>query len=353
MIWPVTPPAAALRVMRTVAGRRVLRVTLQLALLVGGLFALGFLCGEQAYAAEGGPTATVAGLVPSIPGKVPTASGSSGSALAGVEAGVGGEAGAVVRSSVGSVVHSVGPTGLPRTEPSRRPLPRHPHPHLPHPVSRPAAPEPVVTPVVDVVRAVAGGLTDGLAEVQAQVPHISLPVLPVLSELPSLPTIPTIPSLPSPVPAPVPVPVPVPIPVPGVGGPVAQPPSAVQGAAVKGPVVGRGAPERVDAVAGLAYGPQVTGVGAAGGEGVAKGMGGHGGRSVRQAPAGQLPGGDSGSGGALGNQSAVDNGGCRHADVHAVSPDHRAPARLVPGAAARADVGETRDRYRDVLVYPG
>ncbi|MDV9175338.1 hypothetical protein R6V09_35160 [Streptomyces sp. W16] len=118
-------------------------------------------------------------------------------------------------------------------------------------------------------------------------------------------------------------------------------------------MAGRGAQEHADVVAGLAYGPQVTGVGVTGGEGVARDVGGHGGRSFGQAPVPQVPGGDSGSGGALGNQSALDSGGCRHVDVHAVSPDHRAPLRLVPGVAARADVGEARDRYRDVLVFPG
>ncbi|MER6083687.1 hypothetical protein [Streptomyces sp. NPDC001833] len=41
-----------MRVLRTVPGRR----ALQLALLVGGLLALGFLCGQQAQAAEGVPS---------------------------------------------------------------------------------------------------------------------------------------------------------------------------------------------------------------------------------------------------------------------------------------------------------
>ena len=49
MTSPAVLPGAALRVMRTAAGRR----ALQVALLVGGLFVLGFLCGEQAQAADG------------------------------------------------------------------------------------------------------------------------------------------------------------------------------------------------------------------------------------------------------------------------------------------------------------
>ncbi|MPY63448.1 hypothetical protein FNH08_41715, partial [Streptomyces spongiae] len=50
---------AVLRVMRGAAGRRVLQVVL----LVGGLFALGFLCGEQAHAADGTSPGAVTGVV--------------------------------------------------------------------------------------------------------------------------------------------------------------------------------------------------------------------------------------------------------------------------------------------------
>ncbi|MEU0041370.1 hypothetical protein ABZ063_47515, partial [Streptomyces sp. NPDC006333] len=51
MIPTAAPPVAgaALRLLRTAAGRR----ALQASLLVGGVFALGFLCGEQARAADG------------------------------------------------------------------------------------------------------------------------------------------------------------------------------------------------------------------------------------------------------------------------------------------------------------
>ncbi|XUL90540.1 hypothetical protein ACQ86D_31150 [Streptomyces galilaeus] len=63
MIWPTAAiPGAALRVMRTAAGRRVL----QLALLLGGLFVLGLLCGGQAQAADGVP-----GQQPGIPAVAP------------------------------------------------------------------------------------------------------------------------------------------------------------------------------------------------------------------------------------------------------------------------------------------
>lgn len=58
MTWPTALPVAALRVLRTAAGRRALRV----AVLVGALFTLGFLCGEQAHAAEGAPPVTSASV---------------------------------------------------------------------------------------------------------------------------------------------------------------------------------------------------------------------------------------------------------------------------------------------------
>ncbi len=53
--------------------------------------------------------------------------------------------------------------------------------------------------------------------------------------------------------------------------------------------------------------------------------------------------------GAPGGQAAVDSGTPRHGDPHAVvTPSHRAPLRLVPGAPAAVTAAETRDRYRDI-----
>ncbi|MFE6987968.1 hypothetical protein ACFVFN_07170, partial [Streptomyces pharetrae] len=69
------------------------------------------------------------------------------------------------------------------------------------------------------------------------------------------------------------------------------------------------------------------------------------------APAHPAPtGGDSG---VLGSRAAADNGGSRHGDVCAVTAVQRAPLRPVPGVLAWADAGETRDRYRDIPVFPG
>ncbi|MHA5053829.1 hypothetical protein [Streptomyces sp. SD15] len=69
------------------------------------------------------------------------------------------------------------------------------------------------------------------------------------------------------------------------------------------------------------------------------------------APAHQTPPGA--PTGALGDQSAVGNGAPRHGDPCAVTPNHRAPLRLVPGASAVVTAAETRDRYRDIPVFPG
>lgn len=65
----------------------------------------------------------------------------------------------------------------------------------------------------------------------------------------------------------------------------------------------------------------------------------------------QAPGGP--PTGALGGHSAVDNGGPRHAEPHAVTSLHRAPLSLAPGAIA-ADVADgTRERHRDIPEFPG
>ncbi|MEH0472382.1 hypothetical protein ACN6K4_000062 [Streptomyces hayashii] len=66
MTWPTALPVAALRVLRTAAGRR----ALQLVLLVAGLSALGFLCDGQAHAVEGAPAPTV--LIAEVSGPAQT-----------------------------------------------------------------------------------------------------------------------------------------------------------------------------------------------------------------------------------------------------------------------------------------
>jgi hypothetical protein len=71
---------------------------------------------------------------------------------------------------------------------------------------------------------------------------------------------------------------------------------------------------------------------------------------VPPAPFQQAPGGE--PDGMLGHRAATDGAGSRYGDALALTPIHRAPLVLVPGAAARADAAETRDRYRDIPVSP-
>ncbi|WBO64318.1 hypothetical protein [Streptomyces camelliae] len=58
------------------------------------------------------------------------------------------------------------------------------------------------------------------------------------------------------------------------------------------------------------------------------------------------------TGGVLGKQ-AVDGSTSRHGDAHAVTFGDGAALRLVPDAAARVDAPRTRERHRDILVFPG
>ncbi|MET9900136.1 hypothetical protein [Streptomyces sp. NPDC006446] len=72
---------------------------------------------------------------------------------------------------------------------------------------------------------------------------------------------------------------------------------------------------------------------------------------VGQAPARKAPPGD--PSGALGRQSAVDCPAPRHGDAQAVTPNHRVPLRLAPGASADVPPAGTRDRHRAIPVLPG
>lgn len=284
------------RMTRSAAGRRALR----LALLVAGLFALGLLCGERAHAADG--------LVPRVP-TVPTVPASSSVRVVKPGAPL-----PVTHSAAHTVTHvtdtvaRVGDTVTRLTDTVRH-------------VVRPAA-ESVVRPVGDLVETVTGEL--------GQAPPEPLPSLPSLPELPSLPGPPSLP---------------------GAGGQVPSAGSAPQhsGAGAvpsSSPAVARHAD--AGPVGPTYYGPARLGTNtdgvAARGEhrGAAPGPG-----ADRQAPPGDPTG-------ALGGQSAVDNGTPRHGDAHAVvTPSHRAPPRLVPGVPSAVIAAETRDRYRDIPLFPG
>ncbi|MFI8949298.1 hypothetical protein ACIGO6_22600 [Streptomyces sp. NPDC053750] len=332
MVWSAVLPGAAPRVMRRAAGRRALHV----ALLVGGLFVLGVLCGERAQAAEGAPG---------------------------------------VRDVVGRVVDSAvtveGPeSSVPQDSRGAVPAAGAVLPEL-RPVAERAVrsvEDRVVRPVGDTVDTVAR-VTEGLgAVVRAEVPP--------LAALPPLPRPPSPPSLSSSAP------------LPGASGvtgvtdltglpgrtvpdgsaPSASPPRATASEPSTSEVTGQtdasdspasdspatatpaSDPSVSDGVAAtVAYGPDPVAAGT-----VPSAVQGDT-RSAVPAPTGhapvhQAPPGD--PDGALDTGSGADNGTPRHCDAHAVTPQHRLPLRLVPGALVRADVTETRERYRDIPVSP-
>ncbi|MFE2563324.1 hypothetical protein [Streptomyces mirabilis] len=321
MTPPVAEPpfaGAALRMTRmtrTAAGRRALR----LALLVAGLFALGLLCGERAHAADG--------LVPAVPTSSSVRVVKPGAPLpvthsaahtvthvtdtvthAHVTDTVARVGDTVTHVHVTDTVARVGDTVTRVTDTVRH-------------VVRPAA-DSVVRPVGDLVETVTGESGQATAE-----PLPSLPSLPSLPELPGPPSLP------------------------GAGGQV---PSAGSGPQHSGagavPLSSHAVVRHADAgpVGPTYYGPARLGTNT---DGVAV-RGEHRGAAPGPGPDRQAPPGD--PTGALGGQSALDNGTPRHGDPHAVvTPSHRAPPRLVPGVPAAVTAAETRDRYRDIPLFPG
>ncbi|WP_432176254.1 hypothetical protein [Streptomyces sp. Tue6028] len=377
---------AASRVTREAAGRR----ALQLALLMGGLFAVALLCGERAQAADGtvpGPAAGVVRstadavhhvLAPRSPetgteavrdsegasepaatvadeGRVKSTAKSDSTAEAKPTdrskstAGTAPVPAAAVpapatRTTDGTRVPQAAP-GTPASHDTRagRPAPAVDGAlapvagvvthvtdtvtdtvrHVVQPVDdlvRPATGA-VVRPVGDLVETVTGGLPE--------TPPDGLPSVPGLPGLPDLPALPPAGAQPLPAGS-----------VPPAHGAAAQnnrPATAGQHAARRqhapsaGPVFGPGT-HGADVWAGA---PRRA----------------HDGVPTLQSPARQAPADD--TTGVLIDRSAVDNGAPRHGDPHAITPVHRAPLRLVPGASAAVTAAETRDRYRDIPVFPG
>ncbi|MEU9911870.1 hypothetical protein [Streptomyces sp. NPDC051001] len=327
MTWPAALSGAALRSLRTAAGRR----ALQVALLVGGLFALGFLCGGQASAAEGIPTTTAtSGAVPVDP------------------------ADGVRSLTSGAVERLAKPPAepeVPHTAPRTDTLPTSADPA--------SADDKVLRPVTEQVVGVVDGVVDGkvlqpvgdlvdtvteqLGQAQAQMPPLpSLPSLPSppvteppgLPEFPELPTLPGLPALPGQT-------------LPGQTPPTTMPqPESPVADSPQGDVVGRRSGKAAATAA--FYGP--LSVAGSPTTGAAAKTGEH--RVVQgaHAPVAQTPGDD--QSGALGNRPTADSGSSRHGDAHAVSLNHRAAVRLLAGAAVRADAFETRDRHRDIPVSP-
>ncbi|MFD4622631.1 hypothetical protein [Streptomyces sp. NPDC058475] len=372
MPLPAALPGAALRMTRTTAGRR----ALQIALLVGGLFALGFLCGEQAHAAEGAkppvPTHVVRAVsgsgagsgsgsveravgrssapgapapesdsVPSstarhVSGTVRHASG-TGALVSGTVRHASGT-GALVSGTVrhasgtgalvpGTVRHASGTIALVPgavthvADAGRRVVQPQPVGDL---VFRPAA-DKGVRPIGDLVKMV----TDGLSGAPRQ-GLSSLPGVPDVPGLPGLPGLPTLPGLGARTP------------------PVAALPHPASGVTKpRNVAIERDAGRLSDPHATTAYGPSLLGADTGGGGASrARDGAGAGRSSVPQAPPGDPVG-------APADQSAVDNGTPRHGDPYAVTSHHRAPLRLVPGASAVVTADETPDRFRDIPVFPG
>ncbi|MEU5534646.1 hypothetical protein [Streptomyces sp. NPDC020362] len=286
-----------MRTLRTVAGRR----ALQLALLVGGLLMLGFLCGAQAHAAEGTP------VVPVHTGH-PTAGQESAARHTAPDAVRDGTRDAVRDGTRNAVRDTVG-----------------------------AVTERAVTPVRDVVHVVQTA-SQALEETRAEAPtppaapSVPLPKLPGVSEVPV-----------DPVPAPV-----GPEPRshrPGSPAPVSAP---TPGKGDHG-TTGTGTGARTAVVAGPhapAYGPDL----APAAPQPAAHIPAQRTTAPVEAPAQPAPGGD--TEGVLGKQ-AVDGTASRHGDAQAVTLDGRAPLRLLPGTTARTDVPGTLERHRDIPVFPG
>ena len=330
MTWSAAFPGAAVRVLRAAVGRR----ALQVGLLVGGLFVLGFLCGEQAQAADG---------IGALPGQA---------------------AGQLVKPSAEPMAkHTTTATPTATATPTftdtatakgSSPAPVAPKPGadaLTHPaddkVLRPvtedvvgAVASGVVRPVGDLVETVTTGLTETVG-IPAGSTLPGWPTLPSFPEAPSWPTLPTVPGPPT---------------VPGLPGiPVGTLPAPAPVTSAPQPQPGDHAATKPtddegSAGDGAVYGPRFAG------HGTVTGAAAHDSAhrtttSTAHAPAHQAP--SDNQGGALGGKSAVDNGSSRHGDAHAVTLDNRAPLRLVPGAAASVDAAGTRDRHRDIPVFPG
>ncbi|MFD7404034.1 hypothetical protein ACFV7R_15445 [Streptomyces sp. NPDC059866] len=374
MIWSAALSGAAVRVLRAAAGRR----ALQTVLLVGGLFVLGVLYGGQARATDGTASATSAISPASVtvsasasvdpPGSVdPSASVTSAKARPDdvVKSTSAEGAASLAQGLVGGTDHGFGGSqdpadrgGAPLTDvspgPVGRPAAEAPHGRDSESIVRPVT-EDLVGSVGERVTRPVGGVVETVTA-QAEVPPLSslpvlpsLPGLPGLSDSPTLPVLPELPGLPEP-----PGYLPAPPALPGLPGQFPPLPGAVTpqpGVAGTSPSPeagseGRGGKAGVDGV----HGPRLGG---SSGEVVAAvhGSGQHDRAGGQYAPVHQVPAGR--GDGMLGNRSAADSSTSRHGDTHAVTSNHRARLRLVPGAAVRVESDGTRDRHRDIPVFPG
>lgn len=351
---------AVLRVVRGAAGRRPVRI----ALLVGGLFVLGVLCGQRASAADGAPASPplpaavteVTAVTGTVGDAVPLAGGHAVEpvtrrvverpvtehvVMPGTEHVVRPVTEQVVRSVVEDVAEPVAEDVV---EPVADPVSEHVVRPVVEDVVRPVT-DPVLAPVVEGVVVPVGDLvesvTEGLAGVPSQLPPVSgMPSLPGLPEVPELPGWTTLPVQTSPGETP---PVNVTPQEPGRAG------AESPGSDADGDSGSDG--ERVAGPAVVAYGTNAV-VGGA----VVAVVAPHRDAAAGHAPAVRTPAQqnpDSLPTGVFGRHSAVDNGGPRHAEPYAVASADPAPLSLVPGAPAADAADGTRDRHRDIPESPG
>ena len=314
MSWSAVLPGAALRVMRTAAGRR----ALHLVLLAGGLSLLGMLGAEQAHAADGGPPlGDTVGRVMSVRAaeRAPAVRGDGSDAVLPDLRPVTGDAVRPVQErvvrpvgdTVGTVTAEVGSTA----RDALAALPSAP------PAHSPSSPAPGLAPPSSL-----------------PLPSLSLPPLSVLPDFsgagessapPDQQAVPGLPEHPAP------------------DGPDLAPvaddadkPGDSSGAAAPdGPADGPSAADRT------VHGP-ASGAGATALPDARTGTGRAGPAATEGAEAD----------GSLGTASGTDQGVPRHGDAYAVTPYHRIPLRLVASDPVRVDAVGTRDPYRDIPVSP-
>ncbi|MFE1752663.1 hypothetical protein ACFW88_19310 [Streptomyces anandii] len=363
MTLPAALSGAALRVMRTAAGRR----ALQLGLLVSALFALGFLCGEQAHAAESAPAAHHGSGCPASQA-VRDAAQQTGRLTATGPAHLLTQT--VLRPTAASVTRPAsGPTEQPLPEPPARAVHRSGVGRVAEPVVRPAA-ESVVRPVAEsVVRPVAESVVRPVTEavVRPVTEAVVRPVVEGVGErvagsvgdladavgagvVQGLPPVVEVPALPAGGAA---------LPAPPVFRPSGSAPVVAAGQGGEAPRARLAAKSSGDGLPAEASetGPRAVRGFSAVAEAPGRSGSATGHRAARmpqapaEAPAGQAPAGD--PNGVLGDHPAGDSGAPRHGDAHAVTANHRAPLRLPSNPAARAEAPRTQDRHRDIPLFPG
>ncbi|MFF2199185.1 hypothetical protein [Streptomyces sp. NPDC058145] len=315
MTLTAAPFGTAVRALRTAAGRR----ALQLVLLLGGLLALGFLCGEQAHAAEGTPTTPVSSVLPRTGHEdAPTAEAETVTAPTATARSVTAPNVTVATVTERAVTSAHGITDGTVVEQAV--------------TSVEAVTERVVTPVRTVVRETADTLDEARATALPGTSSLPVPELPGVSERLPVPQSPT-PVTPEPRPD-----------RHGDAAPAAGQADRPGAESAEGTGHRTTAPARPSAVT---YGPDAVPVTA---QAPAHTPAGHG-TAHAGAPA-QRPAPSGDPDGALGKQAA-DGAASRHGDAHAIALDGRAPLRLLPGSTARVDAQGTRERHRDIPLFPG